>query len=349
LIIIVAGGPGSGKSYFAVDYISKFKDKDKVLHNVDGLKLGTPLDTYCHDNDLNPLTLFSNSFHEKDKSFRGWLFVIDECQTLFPKSFKGEDVLRFFQLHRHYGIDIILLSQDYKLICPSIALLAEYQYRAVADVANPLPGTFLYKQLVGYEEVGKKTLRKKKAIFKLYKSADFDQSKTRKKKRPMLLLMGLCAAVVLFGAYKIIDIKNNGIGQSSASTSPPSGKKGYSPPEKASYPGSTGAPVYSEFSSGQYPITLENTFGGRLYPVSHITDHRGTFIPFLGFLFRLEEFPFPVTVTHTGFVAVLPADVFQYAEFYQASIPEPETSTTNFDSGDSHAAQRQATFREKGA
>ena len=323
MITIVAGVPGSGKSYFAVDKISKLskKDRGKVLHNIDGLKLGLSLDVYCKDKDLSPLDLFQPDFHDKDKSFHGFLFVIDECQALFPKSFKNQAVQRFFQLHRHYGIDIILLSQDYKLICPSISLLSELQLRAVSDIANPLPGSFMYKKMVGFESVGRTFVRKRKKVFDLYKTADFDQSETRKKSKPMLILAGLCLALLLFGLGRFFFFKDD----LSSSSSSASSVKGPLPLKQAHNLRSSSSPS-SPFSGSEvpYPVSIESRYSGRFLPVSQVTDWRGTFIPFLGIFFDLKDFPFPLVMTRSGLISIVPADVYDFALSYRDSIPESD-------------------------
>lgn len=322
MITIVTGIPGSGKSYYAVHMISKLKNKTKLIHNIDGLKLGKTLDEFSLSYNCQPLDLFTKSFHENDNSFRGYLFVVDECQTLFPKNLRNEDVQNFFQLHRHYGIDIVLLSQDYKLISPSIALLSEMQFRAVSDTANPLPGTFMYRKMIGYESIGRAFLRKKKAIFALYKTADFDQDDVRKKSRPMLYLAILSVLLISFALYKIFGF-SGGLHSSDNKSQTVTKKKGPLSLEKLS--------SLKRFSSqsvddDNYPESFQTLFHGRLLPVSHITDWRGTFITFLGLFFKIEDFPYPLRMTTLGFVAVVPPDVFNYALEYRASIPEPSDS-----------------------
>ncbi len=336
MITIVTGVPGSGKSYFAVHMISKLKDHTKLLHNIDGLKLGITLDDFCHSSGHKALDLFTTEFHESDNSFRGYLFVLDECQTLFPKNFRNESVQRFFQLHRHYGIDIILLSQDYKLICPSIALLSESQFRAVSDTANPLPGTFMYRKMIGYENIGRTFLRKKKSVFDLYKTADFDQKEVRKKSRPMLYLGIFALLLIAFGVYRFFHVTSD----LSTPDSPSQTSSGPLPLDRFKQLTSKSS---DSFSSSSYPSSLDQLYHGHLIPVSHVTDWRGTYIPFLGLFFEIKDFPYPLHMTRTGFVAVVPADVYEFALSYRSSIPEPDTQ----DSFSSEAASpAQAPARE---
>lgn len=333
MIWLLTGIPGSGKSYFAVDMIhdliQKLKKKEKiddeeagkkikVLHNVDGLKVGTVLDTFCAERGFNPITLFSNKYHKDNEEFRGWLFVIDECQTLFPKNMRNEDVQLFFQLHRHYGIDIVLLSQDYKLICPAISLLSEFQFRAVSDTANPLPGFFMYKQMVGYEQIGRKFKRKKQKVFNLYKTADFDQKKVRKKARPMLIIFIICAIIGVFGLIKILGFKD-GLN----STKP---KKEQSQPmtlsekkrvaqNRTRQVTQSGNPDGNYLSEPQYPESyLQQLQNQTLLSLDIIEDHTGTYYLLMGTFWPAKDFPYKVIQTRVGLQALVPFDLKEYVE-----------------------------------
>jgi len=327
MITLLTGLPGSGKSYRAVDMISKLKDTSKVLHCIDGLKVGTSIDDYCLSNNCDPLDLFTVTFHENNNCFRGWLFVIDECQTYFPKDFRNKLVHKFFQLHRHYGIDIILLSQDYKFICPAISLLAESQYRAVSDTSNPLPWFLFYKRTIGYEVIGTSFLIKRKKIFKLYKTADYDQDKVRKKSRPMLIVFAVCAVLLIFGWYKMRGL--SGGFHSDSESSPVAGKKNGPLPFEQQKRLSSQSQSFSSPDINTFPPSMEKTFHGRIFAISHISDSRGTSIPFLGFFFNIKDFPYPIFSTRTGLVAVLPPDVYDYARAYQSSLPDPDPSSYN--------------------
>lgn len=316
MITLVTGIPGSGKSYYAVHHISKLNvnKRSKVLQNIDGLKLGVKLDTICKDRGISPLDLFRDSFHQNCEDFRGFLFVIDECQTIFPTSFKDQDVLRFFQLHRHYGIDIILLSQDYKLVSSSITLLAELQLRAVSDVANPIPGTFLYKKMVGTEQIGTTRVKKDKKVFALYKTADFDQGATRKKSRPMLMIFVLCGvalvAAFFYARHFVTKLKDH----------PEQAKKETLGPVdriKRKLAGSESPNNSNQEMNDnpeQYP-DMSKTIGGYLLPVSYVkTSNRKFTVIMMGIPFDIRFFPYPLIRTQFGLYAHVPRDLFLYAQ-----------------------------------
>ena len=55
----------------------------------------------------------------------GALYVIDECQRALPVSETSSEVENFYQLHRHYGISIVLITQNFKVISTKIQVLIE--------------------------------------------------------------------------------------------------------------------------------------------------------------------------------------------------------------------------------
>ena len=281
-----------------------------------------------HKKDLDPLTLFSNVYHKEKEDYRGWLFVIDECQTLFPKNFKSEDVLRFFQLHRHYGIDVVLLSQDYKLVCPSISLLSEFQYRAVSDTANPLPGFFMYRQMVGWEQIGRKFKRKKQKVFDLYKTADFDQKKVKRKARPMLIIFIICAILGIIGILKVQSYKT-GIKRGTIKNP----ERTFSE-KKATSQNRIASETYQNYEI-QYPDSyLEELKQKTLLPLDIIEDQTGIYYLLMGTLWPAKEFPYPTVKTRLGIQALVPLDLKQYEENkktkqIEKNLPNPNNQITN--------------------
>lgn len=53
----------------------------------------------------------------------GPLFVIDECHVAFPKIGTDKAVIEWFKLHRHFNVDVLLMTQSFRDVCPSIAML----------------------------------------------------------------------------------------------------------------------------------------------------------------------------------------------------------------------------------
>lgn len=327
MITVLSGVPGSGKTYRAVYLITKHKDQEKVIHNIDSLKIGKQLHEYITENNISStIDLFRRSFHESTKDLYGYLIVIDEAQTLFPKQFKDTDVIAFFDLHRHYGIDIILITQDSKKVCYDIVCLAELQFRAISSASNPIPGTFLYRQEVGGESTGRSFLLKNKEIFKLYKSTNDHSSSISNVGRIYITLALVAALGFGIGLYKWFSgfkpEQNQKVQLQKETASIQSGQTNFFP----------NTPVKSGSSA-----TIVNKLGGKPFNVSKIRDYSGEYIVFMGNFYRKEDFPWKLAKTRLSLVALLPPDVYEEAVAYQSSIEAKSTSPVS--SSTSPAAQ----------
>lgn len=302
MITLVTGIPGSGKSYLAVDHVSKLKDQSKVLHNIEGFKLGISLDQFSLDHNMSKIDVFRKSWHEKNDLLHGWTIIIDEAAELFPKSLRDTDIIGFFDYHRHYGIDIFLITQDIKKVTPDITCLAESHYRAASGASNPIPGVMIYQQIVGGESVARKYLRKRKEVFALYKSTNNLSSGTLNigKVYMVCAIIGACGAAYALKTW-FDSMKPKQVQQSSpAQTSQTSKSISQVRPKKDD--------------------SLPSLLGGTPYNVSTISDHTGQHIVFAGNIFRKENFPYPLVKTRTGLAALLPPSALAYANQYESSL-----------------------------
>lgn len=327
---LIHGVKGSGKTYYAVNYISELKDQSKVLHNIKGLSLGLNIYDLAKEWNLQEIDFFRDSLHDEEspnhderfKKLHGFLFVIDECQKLFPKNFKNQDVDQFFQMARHYDIDTFLLTQDEKLVAPSIKVHPELFLRAVSDTANPIPGFFLYRKMVGWEQVGLPIrVRKKQKVFDLYKSADTKTGgkATRKKARPMLVMFIaaiLCGVAALFYFKYYTANRSELRGNTPSSVISNATKESFN--ETENQPRSRfkrfGESNENQDPSNTFPASLSEKLGGVLCPVSVVRDTLKTYIIFLDAPYEEAVFPYTVFDTRMGFYALVPLDVYQYYE-----------------------------------
>ena len=56
----------------------------------------------------------------------GSAVIIDECQTLFRSQTRVDpEVLRLLEVHRHYGLDLVLMCQDYRQVTQTVTRLVE--------------------------------------------------------------------------------------------------------------------------------------------------------------------------------------------------------------------------------
>lgn len=180
MIYFYCGVPGSGKSLHAVMDICRWlrSGRDVISCRLDvdvgaikpkkNKPLGHfsffPTDTFLH-NDFYPrnrsdvrlkeysyiagLYGYANNYHrrKKDGTFyeHQTLLVFDECQDIWnSRTWNRSDRLdwcHFFQLHRHYGFDVIMISQSDTFVDKQIrAILQEKVY---------------HRSFAGYKVLGK--------------------------------------------------------------------------------------------------------------------------------------------------------------------------------------------------
>jgi zona occludens toxin len=133
MITLLEGTPGSGKSYYAVaDYLLPWLRVGRRLYvAVDGFYLdrlalfeGRPLPelqkqiTLWTDRHAIPSLLLSIE--------PGSAVCLDEAQTIFRAREKVPgDILRWLETHRHYGVDLLLMAQDYRQLTSGVTRLVE--------------------------------------------------------------------------------------------------------------------------------------------------------------------------------------------------------------------------------
>lgn len=129
MIEVYTGTPGSGKSYHAVqDIVKALRSGKKVISNlwIDESKVKKNKGEFIYVQDFKIRHLLSE--FAKGNA----LIVIDECQVYLGSrswlSDNDRDVwLRFFQLHRHVNINVILITQDIEMIDKQVRNIAEYE------------------------------------------------------------------------------------------------------------------------------------------------------------------------------------------------------------------------------
>ncbi len=159
MIALYTGWPGSGKSYNVIKSICDNLLKGRTIYtNLDGLddsgcieaiKALTGLDDYQMSKQLNLLNMNSNPrfwlVDEKGANIHqnyvkgGSLLIIDEVHKWYgarawnakAKTDDGnlsEQLLNFASTHRHYGYDVIFLTQDADNVDVAIRRLAEWTH-----------------------------------------------------------------------------------------------------------------------------------------------------------------------------------------------------------------------------
>lgn len=192
MIYLIAGRPRSGKSYESVKYhvIPALKSGRKVITNLplniphikkmlgdDVEQLITVVDFDYSDFDSAAVTFpFSKPDHYldewRDAKGVGPLYVIDEAHFSLPKGGTDKSVKKFYTMHGHYGVDILLMTQNARQLDADILNLVEIVYRTIKNTALGSTKTYTKKVQDGWRgDVVNIEQRKYDAeIFPYYKS-----------------------------------------------------------------------------------------------------------------------------------------------------------------------------------
>ena len=176
MIELYEGVPGSGKSYHAVceKFLPWVKQGRRLYIAVDGiyldrLSLFTGIDLETLEQQI---TIWKDSV-EVLQAFPhvepGSAVIIDEAQTVFRSMQKVEPgLLRWLETHRHYGVDILLMSQDFRQMSQGVTRLIEatVKFRKLAFVGTYSPAIYAY-----YSSYASAAIREEKRSHTVFKSA----------------------------------------------------------------------------------------------------------------------------------------------------------------------------------
>ena len=140
MIYLYSGTPGSGKSLHVARVIKNTLMMNKpVIANIPinintGRCKHAERFMYVADEALTPVALVEYSqayFKDKPVKEGQILLIIDEAQRLFNARDWGKSDRTgwntFFQLHRHYGYDIILVAQFDRMLDRQVRSVIEYE------------------------------------------------------------------------------------------------------------------------------------------------------------------------------------------------------------------------------
>lgn len=103
---------------------------------------------------------------------RGPLFVLDECHVPLPTIGTDKEVIQWFKMHRHYNVDVLLMTQSFRDMCQEIARLIRALVKVrKADILGDAD-SYIRKVHSGYRGglVSTETRKYNPAFFGLYKS-----------------------------------------------------------------------------------------------------------------------------------------------------------------------------------
>ncbi|EGQ7813769.1 MULTISPECIES: zonular occludens toxin domain-containing protein [Vibrio] len=190
MIYAIAGRPGGGKTYEAVAYhiIPAIKDGRKVITNItlnidwfvkifgehvrDLIKIvdGRLTDFGSTSRPFSQIGDYSDEW--RNEKGQGPLYVVDEAHMSLPSRGLPAAILEWFSIHRHYGVDIILLTQNIRKVHRDIKDMIEVTYRCTKNTAMGSSNSYTKKVQDGCNgEVVNTSIRSYKSeYFPFYKS-----------------------------------------------------------------------------------------------------------------------------------------------------------------------------------
>ena len=219
MIRLVGGLPGSGKSYFAANFIAKYGTYDKLYQTFiieKDIKLFTNLDDLqiqhdsldeCFQKYGGPAKFFTVANFTKIRDM--WpkahiLVIIDEAQRIIDDELlKDKDVAFFFQYHRHLGIDIFLLTNDISSCSKKVVGLCEFLVMAQPR-SKGLPGVFRYKFTdTKGTFLYSQSIRLRQEVFSIYKSFTTDETEKPKNVVVHWIVTGLIVLTLTVVGFKV--------------------------------------------------------------------------------------------------------------------------------------------------
>ena len=197
MLTIITGLPGHGKTLLTLSMVpEEYKDRDIYYHGIEELML-----PWIYLND-------PTKWHELPA---GAVIVIDEAQQYFPLRQPRNEVpihCSKFETHRHKGHDVILITQDAKLIDHHVRrLCGRHHHVARARTGHQMSIIWSAGQVFdpkNYHEkqaCEKKPFKYPKDIYSLYKSAEVHTVKTHYPLRLILfpILFLVIASILYYG------------------------------------------------------------------------------------------------------------------------------------------------------
>ncbi|MBF4497577.1 zonular occludens toxin domain-containing protein [Vibrio vulnificus] len=190
MIYAIVGRPRSGKSYESVAFhiIPAIKKGRRVVTNIPlnieyfvkifgdhvrGLIKVVDAQFNNYGSMDRPFSKFEDYIDDwRDENNVGPLFVIDEAHMVIPSRVNDSRILEFYSMHGHYGIDIIILTQNLRKIHADIRAMIEMTYYTAKNTAFGSDKTYTKKVRIGdtREVINEEQRRYKKEYFKFYQS-----------------------------------------------------------------------------------------------------------------------------------------------------------------------------------
>lgn len=240
MVYMIIGVPGAGKTYLAVKTIrdiclDKKNGKCKYKHvytNINGLKYDE-LNKIANQKDfvkpfefqdLKKEIIREYTLHEQTKhtpiqdydsfaksqgiyqNYLSSIIFIDECHLYFETKATPE-LVRFLSYHRHFDLDIYLITQNKNLIDKKYLVFIEKMYKGMPSAKRFFSNVFRYQIYASYQEYKQNiieniSVKADKKIFELYDSGSKQVGQSALSKFALPLL-GMALLVFLLYKYFI--------------------------------------------------------------------------------------------------------------------------------------------------
>jgi len=239
MINLITGVPGAGKTYLAVkfiyDYLNSkdpkyrfiytninlnFKKCDKLKSGyVKPLSLDDLMQRIEKDYELSELfknnqlfdeetgelvTDYDSYVRDKLKLFEPYehsLIILDECHLYFTSS-TDPKLLRFLSYHRHYDIDMYLITQNKSLINRKYLAFIENMYVGQNPSKRLFSKVFVYKLYASYTEKKSNYVGKEKYPFSYKIASCYNSGSTKINKSfsaRLILPLIIISFIAMFG------------------------------------------------------------------------------------------------------------------------------------------------------
>lgn len=208
-IDVIQGVPGSGKTYYAVRRLLQAKEKGHYLiTNIDGF---TQADEFVDAQTGTELAQFilGRDWQEFAKTLQGRkiYLVIDEAQRLYPSNGmeknSQQDLFYFLEYHRHYGMDITLITQNKSSLHNRVHVLLHEICQVSKVVYMGKTQRVRHHDPATWELIRVANVKREQKIYDAYKSASVEsgfQKPSNPMKRIMLLsVLSLGALLIAVG------------------------------------------------------------------------------------------------------------------------------------------------------
>lgn len=212
----IQGIPGAGKSLYAIDkwIIPALRSKRQVYANIEGLSI----DRMCAIYDLDPIAT-NMCYHNMEpddiplcQAFykdlpHGALVVLDEAQNYFGsrnwESKENKELIPYLTRHRHYGHDVVVITQNIESIDITFRRLLGLTYSIKrAEMLGLKASSIVYifdRCNVDRAPLGRTWFKYDKNIFRIYSSyVAEDVTEDRKTVNPVLRSPAIWATAFLF-------------------------------------------------------------------------------------------------------------------------------------------------------